>query len=112
MADKSKKELYCSFCGKSQYEVKKLIAGPNCFICDECVELCMQIIIEESCETGSSYRKFVDFFKKQPSSLEKFNAFFGTKSPADKTEEITKKIVAKCDDIIAMLDNMNKKIGG
>ena len=40
--------LYCSFCGKSQHEVKKLIAGPTVFICDECVELCMDIIKEES----------------------------------------------------------------
>jgi ATP-dependent Clp protease ATP-binding subunit ClpX len=40
--------LYCSFCGKSQHEVRKLIAGPTVFICDECVELCMDIIREES----------------------------------------------------------------
>ena len=44
----SKNTLYCSFCGKSQHEVKKLIAGPTVFICDECVELCMDIIREES----------------------------------------------------------------
>ncbi|MBC6402438.1 MAG: ATP-dependent Clp protease ATP-binding subunit ClpX [Hyphomonadaceae bacterium] len=43
-----KNTLYCSFCGKSQHEVKKLIAGPTVFICDECVELCMDIIREES----------------------------------------------------------------
>ena len=46
----SKKEdkdsLFCSFCGKSQKEVKKLIAGPTVFVCDECVELCMDIIKE------------------------------------------------------------------
>ena len=41
------KLLYCSFCGKSQHEVRKLIAGPNVFICDECVELCNDIIREE-----------------------------------------------------------------
>ncbi len=48
--DKSdaKSTLYCSFCGKSQHEVKKLIAGPTVFICDECVELCMDIIREET----------------------------------------------------------------
>src|SRR3981189_2371971 len=40
--------LYCSFCGKSQHEVRKLIAGPTVFICDECVELCMDIIREEN----------------------------------------------------------------
>ena len=52
MSDKNNKNiLYCSFCGKSQHEVKKLIAGPTVFICDECVELCMDIIKEESKDT-------------------------------------------------------------
>jgi ATP-dependent Clp protease ATP-binding subunit ClpX len=51
--DDSKNTLYCSFCGKSQHEVRKLIAGPTVFICDECVELCMDIIREES-KTGLS----------------------------------------------------------
>jgi len=53
----SNKLLYCSFCGKSQHEVRKLIAGPSVFICDECVELCNDIIREEMQEqspTGSS----------------------------------------------------------
>ena len=45
--DDSKTTLFCSFCGKSQHEVRKLIAGPTVFICDECVELCMDIIREE-----------------------------------------------------------------
>ena len=44
----SKNTLFCSFCGKSQHEVRKLIAGPTVFICDECVELCMDIIREEN----------------------------------------------------------------
>ncbi len=49
MTEKNKKNiLYCSFCGKSQHEVRKLIAGPTVFICDECVELCMDIIKEEN----------------------------------------------------------------
>ncbi len=49
MSDKNSKNiLYCSFCGKSQHEVRKLIAGPTVFICDECVELCMDIIKEEN----------------------------------------------------------------
>ncbi len=56
--DKSGKEgsgklLYCSFCGKSQHEVRKLIAGPAVFVCDECVELCNDIIREELQENGS-----------------------------------------------------------
>ena len=45
--DGDKGTLFCSFCGKSQHEVRKLIAGPTVFICDECVELCMDIIREE-----------------------------------------------------------------
>jgi ATP-dependent Clp protease ATP-binding subunit ClpX len=48
----SKNTLYCSFCGKSQHEVRKLIAGPTVFICDECVELCMDIIREETKTSG------------------------------------------------------------
>ena len=56
MADKTtgdgKNTLYCSFCGKSQHEVRKLIAGPTVFICDECVELCMDIIREETKASG------------------------------------------------------------
>ena len=56
MADKvsgdGKNTLYCSFCGKSQHEVRKLIAGPTVFICDECVELCMDIIREETKASG------------------------------------------------------------
>ncbi len=46
-SDDTKNTLYCSFCGKSQHEVRKLIAGPNVFICNECVELCTDIIQEE-----------------------------------------------------------------
>ena len=51
------KILYCSFCGKSQHEVKKLIAGPSVFVCDECVELCNDIIREgaEEIETEESH---------------------------------------------------------
>jgi ATP-dependent Clp protease ATP-binding subunit ClpX len=45
--DDSGKLLYCSFCGKSQHEVRKLIAGPSVFVCDECVDLCNDIIREE-----------------------------------------------------------------
>ena len=45
--DDNGKLLYCSFCGKSQHEVRKLIAGPSVFVCDECVDLCNDIIREE-----------------------------------------------------------------
>jgi len=51
MTNNNKNILYCSFCGKSQHEVRKLIAGPTVFICDECVELCMDIIKEENKDT-------------------------------------------------------------
>src|SRR6186713_1663808 len=56
MADKSSSDklLYCSFCGKSQHEVRKLIAGPSVFICDECIELCNDIIREEGAATGEA----------------------------------------------------------
>ena len=59
--DKSnnKNTLYCSFCGKSQHEVKKLIAGPTVFICDECVELCMDIIKEENKSNTQKLKEFL-----------------------------------------------------
>src|ERR1041384_6554194 len=59
----SGKILYCSFCGKSQHEVRKLIAGPSVFICDECVELCNDIIreeLEEKAATGIVYIDEID----------------------------------------------------
>ncbi len=55
----AKNTLYCSFCGKSQHEVRKLIAGPTVFICDECVELCMDIIREENKSSVSKSREGV-----------------------------------------------------
>ncbi|MFT5115312.1 MAG: ATP-dependent Clp protease ATP-binding subunit ClpX [Parasphingorhabdus sp.] len=54
---KGDKLLYCSFCGKSQHEVRKLIAGPSVFICDECVELCNEIIREEAAESADAQPK-------------------------------------------------------
>lgn len=51
------KVLYCSFCGKSQHEVRKLIAGPSVYICDECVELCNDIIREELQEASLGERE-------------------------------------------------------
>ncbi len=55
--DDNGKLLYCSFCGKSQHEVKKLIAGPSVFICDECVDLCNDIIREEIQEAGGDVQQ-------------------------------------------------------
>ena len=55
MSDQDKdKSLFCSFCGKNQHEVKKLIAGPSVFICDECIDLCNDIIKEELSEASVS----------------------------------------------------------
>ena len=51
------KTLYCSFCGKSQHEVKKLIAGPSVFVCDECIELCNEIIRDELPPTTATEEK-------------------------------------------------------
>ena len=56
----SKNTLFCSFCGKSQHEVRKLIAGPTVFICDECVELCMDIIKEENKTVATSKSSSVE----------------------------------------------------
>ena len=52
--DTTSKVLYCSFCGKSQHEVRKLIAGPSVFVCDECVDLCNDIIREEIQESDDA----------------------------------------------------------
>ena len=73
MADKknlpAKKLLYCSFCGKSQHEVKKLIAGPSVFICDECIELCNDIIRDEVPEKAAPRAaKPADAPRSRPSS--------------------------------------------
>jgi ATP-dependent Clp protease ATP-binding subunit ClpX len=53
--DENKNALYCSFCGKSQHELRKLIAGPTVFVCDECVELCMDIIGEHKSSLAKSH---------------------------------------------------------
>ena len=64
----SKSTLYCSFCGKSQHEVRKLIAGPTVFICDECVELCMDIIREVEIVPREVPRRGADLEGNQPRS--------------------------------------------
>ena len=64
MTTNNKNILYCSFCGKSQHEVRKLIAGPTVFICDECVELCMDIIKEESKDTFVKHQDVFLHLKK------------------------------------------------
>ncbi len=69
MSKKNDKEsLFCSFCGKNQKEVKKLIAGPTVFVCDECVELCMDIIKEDNKNTNAKTRKDIP----KPSEINKY----------------------------------------
>ncbi len=69
MTKKTDKEsLFCSFCGKNQKEVKKLIAGPTVFVCDECVELCMDIIKEDNKNSRSKIKKDIP----KPSEINKF----------------------------------------
>jgi ATP-dependent Clp protease ATP-binding subunit ClpX len=68
----SSKILYCSFCGKSQHEVRKLIAGPSVFICDECVELCNDIIREELEEKAASGRTQLPKPKEIRESLDQY----------------------------------------
>tara|TARA_B100000686_G_scaffold237269_1_gene245274 strand:- start:398 stop:1666 length:1269 start_codon:yes stop_codon:yes gene_type:complete len=68
----SKNTLYCSFCGKSQHEVKKLIAGPTVFICDECVELCNDIIQEENKETKTKSSSRIPTPKEICATLDDF----------------------------------------
>ena len=79
MADDSRgkhddgKLLYCSFCGKSQHEVRKLIAGPSVFVCDECVELCNDIIREELEEKAERTRdKLPEAARDQASVLDEY----------------------------------------
>merc|ERR1711965_823545 len=68
MSKKEEESLFCSFCGKSQKEVKKLIAGPTVFVCDECVELCMDIIKEDSKINKKKLKKDTP----KPSEVKKF----------------------------------------
>ena len=72
MTKETKNTLYCSFCGKSQHEVRKLIAGPTVFICDECVELCMDIIKEESKSNFSKNEEGVPSPKEIFSTLDEY----------------------------------------
>ena len=71
-SEKTKKSLHCSFCGKGQYEVKKLIAGPSVFICDECVEICLDIIKEESKENSVKVTSLIPKPKEIYSSLNQY----------------------------------------
>jgi ATP-dependent Clp protease ATP-binding subunit ClpX len=76
-SSEGKATLYCSFCGKSQHDVRKLIAGPTVFICDECVELCMDIIKEDSKNNKSKVKKNIPKPSEINSFLRRFwNIFF------------------------------------
>ena len=68
MTEKNNKNiLYCSFCGKSQHEVRKLIAGPSVYICNECIDLCNDIILEEINE-GLSFEEAAKKYSEDPGS--------------------------------------------
>ena len=83
MTDKRKesgsgKLLYCSFCGKSQHEVRKLIAGPSVYICDECVDLCNDIIREEVQESNTdSAQEHLPVPQEQPARIEDVDSVVG-----------------------------------
>ena len=72
MSTNNKNILYCSFCGKSQHEVRKLIAGPTVLICDECVELWMDIIKEENKDTFVKHQDGLPSAKEICSVLDEF----------------------------------------
>ena len=76
MNTNNKNILYCSFCGKSQHEVRKLIAGPTVFICDECVELCMDIIKEENKSSLVKHQDGVPSPKEILSLKERLNKIY------------------------------------
>ena len=88
MPDNNKNILYCSFCGKSQHEVRKLIAGPTVFICDECVELCMDIIKEESKDSFVRNQEGVPSPKEILSLKERLNKIY-SKHTGKTIEEIS-----------------------
>lgn len=64
--------LYCSFCGKNQHETQKLIAGPSVFICDECIFLCLSILIKEMDKkiVVQEIRSIIDFVRQENISIE------------------------------------------
>ena len=89
MTEKNNKNiLYCSFCGKSQHEVRKLIAGPTVFICDECVELCMDIIKEENKSSLIKHQDGVPSPKEILSLKERLNKIYA-KHTGKSIEEIS-----------------------
>ena len=86
MADKSSgdKLLYCSFCGKSQHEVRKLIAGPSVFICDECIELCNDIIREEGADRGDGAHRQATSCRRRTRSAQILDQYVIGQEPAKK----------------------------
>ena len=71
MAEKSIQDLTCSFCGKNQEEIEKLIAGPNVYICNECVQLCNEILSEEGESPDSEEDLHCSFCAKNQKDVEK-----------------------------------------
>ena len=109
----SKNTLYCSFCGKSQHEVRKLIAGPTVFICDECVELCMDIIREENksslvksrdgIPTPKEIRKVLDDIRNEEGYAFILDAGSdaGVIVAADRNLDITEKVISRLKPVTA-----------
>ena len=81
----SEKTLYCSFCGKSQHEVKKLIAGPSVFVCDECIELCNEIIRDEL--PAGTVAKDTKGELPTPAEIEDERAPFGDRNEVRRTDQ-------------------------
>jgi len=86
MSDQDKdKSLFCSFCGKNQHEVKKLIAGPSVFICDECIDLCTDIIKEEIKASDSKKEVDIDHIPKPQEIFDQLNLHIIGQDQAKKT---------------------------
>ena len=81
--NKDKNQLYCSFCGKGQREVKKLIAGPGVYICDECIDLCNDIIVEEKVKTFKEANEFA--VPKPKEIMKELDAYVIGQEPAKKS---------------------------
>src|SRR6478752_5098175 len=100
MAEKSSsgdKLLYCSFCGKSQHEVRKLIAGPSVFICDECIELCNDIIREEGTGGKTLLAQTLARLLDVPFVIADATTLTEAGYVGEDVENIIQKLLQKCD---------------
>jgi ATP-dependent Clp protease ATP-binding subunit ClpX len=106
MSDQDKdKSLFCSFCGKNQHEVKKLIAGPSVFICDECIDLCTDIIKEEIKAADSKKSVDTDYTPKPQEIFDQLNQHIIGQNHAKKALSVAvynhyKRLISRSDDDI------------